>query len=191
QVTLWLRKLYLGLPVPWYEVNERAVDILYKIKEYNEERDKDVMLLIEDMKDRAAKYEAQAYEWHDILKESLDFSVYSLSDEAVANINDLVEGALELEVESMSLTSFYSAITSMTSELHKTKSKNNKMEQQLKTLRKKLTSAVMLEKKLTEDVEKVQESQKAERARIEFRSKNLKFLVLKIKDLKIKIKEAE
>ncbi|XP_005060397.1 PREDICTED: HAUS augmin-like complex subunit 1 [Ficedula albicollis] len=191
QVTLWLRKLYQGLPIPWYEVNEKSVDILYEVKKCNEERDKDVTLLVEDMEDRAAKYEAEADYRQAILRESLGFSEFSLSEEALADFSDLIESALELEVEDMSLTSFYGAITCMTSELHKTKSKNNEMELQLKTLTKKLTSALMLEKKLKEDVEKLQESQEAERAKMEIRSKNLKFLQVKTEDLKIKIKEAE
>lgn len=59
QVTLWLKKLYGSVPIPQYEVNERTVDILHEIMENNEERDKDVMLLIEDMKDRTSKCEAE------------------------------------------------------------------------------------------------------------------------------------
>lgn len=59
QVTLWLRKLYGSRPVPRYEVNERTVDILHEVMECNEERDRDVLLLIEDMKDQATKYEAE------------------------------------------------------------------------------------------------------------------------------------
>ncbi|NXD44418.1 HAUS1 protein, partial [Copsychus sechellarum] len=191
QVTLWLRKLYQDEPLPWYEVNERTVDILYEVMECNEEADKDVTLLIEDMKDWTAKYEAEADYWQDILRESLDLSEFSLSQEALTDFNDLVESALELKVEDTSLTSFYSAITCMTSELHKTKSKNQEMELQLKTLTKKLTSALTIEKTLTEDIEKIKESQETERARAETRSKNLNFLELKIEDLKIKIKEAE
>lgn len=49
-----------GYAVPKYDVNERTVDILYGVMECNEERDKDVTLLIEDMKDQAAQYEAES-----------------------------------------------------------------------------------------------------------------------------------
>ncbi|NXH55017.1 HAUS1 protein, partial [Rhabdornis inornatus] len=191
QVTLWLKKIYGDMPIPQYEVNERTVDILYEVMECNEERDKDVMLLIEDMKDQTAKYEAEAEYWQDILGESLGLSEDSLSQEATADLADLVESAMELEVEDTSLTSFYSAINYMTSELYKTKSKNEEMELKLKTLTKKLTSALMMEKQLEGDIEKLKESQEAERAKAEIRSKNLKFLEDKSKDLKIKIKEAE
>lgn len=40
-------------------MNERTVDILHEVMECNEERDRDVLLLIEDMKDQATKYEAE------------------------------------------------------------------------------------------------------------------------------------
>ncbi|NXR20642.1 HAUS1 protein, partial [Cinclus mexicanus] len=191
QVTLWLKKIYGNMPVPTYEVNERTVDILYEVMECNEERDKDVKLLIEDMKDRTAKYEAEAEYWQDILEGSLGLSQNSLSQEAITDLNDLVKSAMELEVEDTSLTSFYCAINYMTSELYKTKSKNQEMELKLKTLMKKLTSALMMEKQLEMDIEKLKESQEAERAKAEVQSKNLEFLKYKTKELKIKIKEAE
>lgn len=60
QVTSWLKKIYGDVPIPDYEVNERTVDILHEVMECSEERDKDVMLLIEDMKDQATKYEAES-----------------------------------------------------------------------------------------------------------------------------------
>ncbi|NXR79827.1 HAUS1 protein, partial [Pycnonotus jocosus] len=191
QVTLWLKKIYGDMPIPEYEVNERTVDILHEVMECNEERDKDIMLVIEDMKDQTTKYEAETKYWQDILGEGLGLSVGSLSQEAMTDLIDLVESAMELEVEDTSLTSFYSAINYMSSELYKTKSKNEEMELKLKTLTKKLTSALTLEKKLEEDVKKLKESQEAQKAKAESRSKNLKFLEDKSKDLKIRIADAE
>ncbi|NXO94578.1 HAUS1 protein, partial [Certhia brachydactyla] len=191
QVTLWLKKIYGDRPVPEYEVNERTVDILHEIMECNEERDRDVMLLIEDMKDRATRYEAEAEFMRDILGESLGLSQGSLSQEAATDLTDLVESAMELELEDTSLTSFYSAINDMTSELYETKSKNEEMELKLNFLMKKLTSALMMEQRLEEDIKKVTESQKEEKVKAETRLKNLKFLEDKSKDLRIRIKDAE
>lgn len=59
QVTLWLKKIYGNQPVPQYEVNARTIDILYELVECNEARDRDVSLLIEDMKQKATEYEAE------------------------------------------------------------------------------------------------------------------------------------
>ncbi|NXL23630.1 HAUS1 protein, partial [Setophaga kirtlandii] len=191
QVTLWLKKLYGSVPIPQYEVNERTVDILHEIMENNEERDKDVMLLIEDMKDRTSKCEAEADYWHDVLGESLGFLEGSLSKEANDDLTDLVQSAIELDVEDTSLTSFYSAINDMTKELYKTKSKNEEMEQKLRILAKKLTSALMVEKQLEKDIEKLKKSQGVQQAKAEIQSKNMKFLEDKSKDLKIRICDAE
>ncbi|NXR68200.1 HAUS1 protein, partial [Rhadina sibilatrix] len=191
QVTLWLKKIYGDVPIPEYEVNERTVDILHEVMEYNEESNKDIMLLIEDMKDQATKYEAEAEYWQDILGESLGLSVGSLSQEAAADLTDLVESAMELEVEDTSLTSFYSAINYMSSELSKTKAKNEEMELKLKTLKKKLTSALTLEEHLEEDIKNIKECQEIEKTKAETQSKNVKFLEDKSKDLKIRISDAE
>ncbi|NWU20306.1 HAUS1 protein, partial [Dyaphorophyia castanea] len=191
QVTLWLKKIYRDMPIPEYEVNKRTVDILHEVMEFNEERDRDVSLLIEDIKDQATKYEAEAEYWQDILGESLGLSLGSLSQEATMTLHDLAESAMALDVEDTSLTSFYSAINCMSSELFKIKSENQEMELKLKTLTAKLTSALMLEKRLDEDIEKVKESQKAENAKAQSRSNNLKFLEDKSEDLKIRIRDAQ
>ncbi|NWX30674.1 HAUS1 protein, partial [Notiomystis cincta] len=191
QVALWLKKIYGDVPVPEYEVNERTVDILYELMKYNRERDKDVLLMIEDMKDRAAKYEKEAKYLKEVLEKGLRLSEESLSEEATTALTDLVEGAMELEVENTSLTSFYTAINSLTSELLEARTKNQEMELKLNALRKKLTSALTLEDKLEEDIKKVKESQEAENAKAASRSKNLKFLEDKSEDLKIRISNAE
>ncbi|NXT71385.1 HAUS1 protein, partial [Chaetops frenatus] len=191
QVTLWLKKIYGDGPVPEYEVNERTVDILHEVMECNEERDKDISLVIENMKDQATKYEEEAEYWQDILEESMGLCELILSREATSDITDLVESAMALEVDNTSLGSFYSAINCLTSELYETTSKNQEMELKLSTLTKKLTAALMLEKRLEEDIKKLKESQEAEKAKAEIRSKNLKFLKDKSEDLKIRIRNSE
>ncbi|NWV02162.1 HAUS1 protein, partial [Ptilonorhynchus violaceus] len=191
QVTLWLKKIYGDVPVPWYEVNERTVDILHEVMECNEESDRDASLVIEDMEDQVAKYEAEGDYWQDVLTEGLGLSVGSLSQETLMVLTDLVESALELDVKDTSLTSFFCAINNTTSELFELRSKNQEMERKLKTIRKKLTSAMMMENQLQEDVKKLEESQKVENAKSESRSKNLTFLRNKSEDMKIRIKDAE
>uniref|UniRef100_A0A8C9NNH4 HAUS augmin like complex subunit 1 n=1 Tax=Serinus canaria TaxID=9135 RepID=A0A8C9NNH4_SERCA len=191
QVTVWLKKLYGDVPIPKYEVNERTVDILHEIMECNEERDRDVKLLIEDMKDRTSKYETEAKYWQDIIGQSLGFLEGEMSKEANKDLSDLVQSAIELDVEDTSLSSFYSAINDMTLEMYKTKSKNKEMEQKLRTLRKKLTSALMVEKQLEKDIENLKKSQEPLIAKADTQSKNTKFLEAKSKDLKIRIHDAE
>ncbi|NXY15674.1 HAUS1 protein, partial [Atrichornis clamosus] len=191
QVTLWLKKIYGDLPIPKYEVNERTVDILHDVMECNEETDREISLMIEDMKQQAIKDEEKTVYWQDVLREGLGLSVDNLSEEATAYLNDLVESAITLKVKDMSLASLFCAISDMTSELFETKSKTQELELELNNIQKKVTSAVMMEKRLQEDNFKIEESQRKENARILSRSKNLKFLKYKFEDLKISIKDAE
>ncbi|XP_068031830.1 HAUS augmin-like complex subunit 1 [Anomalospiza imberbis] len=191
RVTLWLKKLFTIVPIPVYEVNERTVDILHEVMERNEEREKDVMLLIKDMKDRASKYEAETDYRHGILRETLGFYGSTLYEETTEDLIDLLGSAFELEVEDTSLTSFYCAINDMTLELYETKFKNEEMELKLKTLLKKLTSALMVQKRIEEDVRKLEKYQRVEKVRVESQSKVLNFLKLKSKDMKIRIWDAE
>ncbi|NXD24186.1 HAUS1 protein, partial [Spelaeornis formosus] len=191
QVNSWLKEFYGPKPVPQYKVNENTVDLLYRIMKCNEERDKDIMLVIEDMEDQAVKYEEQADYWENILEADLGFFESWLSQDACKDIADLVDSAMELMLDDTSLTSFYSAINDMTAELYATKSKNDEMEMRVKTLTNKLALTLALEKKLMEDVTKVKEMHEAENNIAEKRLKNLEFLKAKSVDLKIRIKSAE
>ncbi|XP_074668455.1 HAUS augmin-like complex subunit 1 isoform X2 [Strix aluco] len=182
RVTAWLKKIYGDEPVPQYEVNTQTVDILYELAECNEARDRDVSLLIEDMKEKAAEYDAE---------ETLDISPTSLFTEGTDYLNILVESAMILDTKDTSLASFFCAINDMTSELYATESENREMERELSSLRRKLTRALMLEKQLKEDLKKVKELLEVETAKADSQLQNLEFLKKKSEDLKSEIKDAE
>ncbi|KAM6302372.1 HAUS augmin-like complex subunit 1 isoform 2-T2 [Podargus strigoides] len=103
RVTLWLQKIYGNEPIPKYEMNARTVDILYELVECNEATDGDVSLLIENMNQEAAKYEAEAKYLECLLMESLGLSPDSLSEEGTRHLNDLVHSAMTLETKDTSL----------------------------------------------------------------------------------------
>ncbi|KAM9214121.1 HAUS augmin-like complex subunit 1 [Leptosomus discolor] len=103
RITLWLNKIYENQPIPQYEVNARTVDILYDLVECSEARDRDASLLIEDMKQRAAEYEAEANYLQGLLAESLDLSLSSLSVTGISNLDVLVNSAMALETKDTSL----------------------------------------------------------------------------------------
>ncbi|KFP66276.1 HAUS augmin-like complex subunit 1, partial [Cariama cristata] len=191
QVTLWLRKIHGDQPVPQYEVNARTVDILYELVECNEAKDRDVSLLIEDMKEKAAEYEAEANYLQGLLTEILELSLSSLSSEGTSYLNALVNSAMTLETNDTSLTSFFCAIDDMTSELYTTESKNREMELALSNSRKKLTTMLTLEKQAEEDLKKTEEHLEIEKTKADSRSQNLQYLKDKSEDLKIRINVAE
>ncbi|NXF82474.1 HAUS1 protein, partial [Sclerurus mexicanus] len=191
QVALWLKKIYGDRPIPVYEMNERTVNILHDLMELNEARDRDISLLIEEMKDQETEYDAATKEMQDILEHDLGLSINSLSRKARRFLNDLVRSAMALDTKDTSLTSFFCAINGMTWELFETESKNREMQQKLNTIKKKLAAVLTMEKRVLEDIKNVEEHQKAEIVKIESRSHNLKFLRDKNLELKIRIRNAE
>ncbi|XP_037229025.1 HAUS augmin-like complex subunit 1 isoform X1 [Falco rusticolus] len=191
RVTLWLKKIFGSAPIPTYKANERTVDILYKLVEYNEARDKDVSLLIEDMKQKAAEYEAEANYLQGLIAEVLGLSLSSLSSEAIECLYVLVNTAMALETKDTSLTSFFGAINDMTSELYETESNNREMELELSNIRKDLTAALMLEKQLEEDLKKTIEHLEIQEAEGKRRSIYTGFLQKKYLEIKVKIMAAE
>ncbi|XP_074788594.1 HAUS augmin-like complex subunit 1 isoform X2 [Athene noctua] len=191
QVTTWLKKIYGDEAVPAFEVDTQTVDTLYDLAEYNEARDRDVSLLIEDMKQKATEYDAEAKYFQDVLLETLGISPINLSKEGTNNLSILVDSAMILETKDTSLVSFFCAITDMSSELYATELKNKKMELELRSLRKKLTKVLMLENKLKEDLKNVMELLEVEKAEADRRSQNVPFLKKKSYHLELEIKDAQ
>ncbi|KAM3845193.1 HAUS augmin-like complex subunit 1 [Vipera latastei] len=191
KVTSWLKKLFGDQAVPLYEVNARTVDILHELAECNESRDGDVNLLIEDMKQKAVEYESEGLFLQELLMESLNLSLSGLSKASTSYLNSLVDIALALETKDTSLASFIPAINDLTSDLYGAQSKNKELEFELSTLRRKLTSALVLEKRLQEDVVKTEDHLIVERAKTESRTQYMKFLIEKSEDIKGQIKSAE
>ncbi|XP_035165909.1 HAUS augmin-like complex subunit 1 [Oxyura jamaicensis] len=190
-VTSWLKKVFENKPIPPYEVNAQTVDILCKLKEYSEARDRGLAFLIEDMKQQATEYEAEANYLEGLLTEGLGISLSSLSSKGIAYLSTLVNSAMTLETKDTSLASFFCAINDMSSKLYTTESKNRELELELNKIKKKLTAALVLEKQLKGDLQKTKEHLEVERAKAERQSLNLNFLRDKYKDFKIRIKAAE
>nr|XP_028604891.1 HAUS augmin-like complex subunit 1 isoform X2 [Podarcis muralis] len=191
KVASWLKKTFGDQPIPPYEADARTVDILYELAECNESRDGDVRLLIEDMKQKAVEYESDGTFLQDLLTESLNLSFSNMSKGSTSYLNTLVDTALALETKDTSLASFIPAINDLTSELDAAESKNKEMELELSTLRKKLTSALVLEKRLQDDLKKTEELLVVEKAKADNRTQNMKFLKDKVEDFKFRIKAAE
>ncbi|NXT58557.1 HAUS1 protein, partial [Pluvianellus socialis] len=191
QVTLWLKKIYGYQPISQYELNARTVDTLYKLLERNEARDRDVSLLIADMKEKATEYKAEAKYTERLLAESLGLSLASLSSKGTSYVDALVNSAMTLETKDTSLASFFSAINDMTSEIYATESKNREMELELTNLRKKIAAALNLEDRLQKDLKKTKQLMEVQKARNDRRSHNFKFLKDKSIDFKIRIRTAQ
>lgn len=177
--------------LPPYEVNTRTVEILCQLAEWNEARDKDLTLVIEDQKMKTAEIKAEATYLQELLSDSLGPSYTNLSRMGNTYLNQLVDSCLALEIKDSSLTSYIPAVNDLSSKLVAIESSNQELELELMNLRKKLTNALVLEKSLEQDLRKAEEQSSVEKAKVEVRAQNMKKLKDKSEEYKYKIQTAK
>ncbi|XP_023063382.1 HAUS augmin-like complex subunit 1 isoform X2 [Piliocolobus tephrosceles] len=182
QVAAWLKKIFGDHPIPQYEVNPRTTEILYHLSERNRVRDRDVCLVIEDLKQKASEYESEAKYLQDLLMESVNFSPANLSSTGSRYLNALVDSSVALETKDTSLASFIPAVNDLTSNLFRTKSKSEEIKIELEKLEKHLTAT---------DVKKAELHLSVERAKVDNRRQNVDFLKAKSEEFRFGIKAAE
>ncbi|XP_054100121.2 HAUS augmin-like complex subunit 1 isoform X3 [Callithrix jacchus] len=207
KVAAWLKKIFGDHPIPQYEVNPRTTEILYHLSERNRLQDRDVYLVIEDLKQKASEYESEGRVsrcrpgWsavvpsskylQDLLMESVNFSPANLSSTSSRYLNALVDSAVALETKDTSLASFIPAVNDLTSDLFRTKSKSEEIKIELEKLEKNLTATLVLEKCLQEDLKKAELHLSTERAKVDHRRQNMDFLKAKSEEFRFRIKAAE
>lgn len=64
-----MKKIFGDHSIPQYEVNARTTEILHHLSERNRVRDRDVSLVIEDLKQKASEYESEGEINYRILNE--------------------------------------------------------------------------------------------------------------------------
>ncbi|XP_073501708.1 HAUS augmin-like complex subunit 1 [Phyllobates terribilis] len=190
KIVLWLKKVFGDRLLP-YEVNFRTMELLYQLAEWNEVRNKDLSLILEDQKLKTAEIKAEAQNTHELLKESLGPSYGDLSRMGNTYLNQLVDSCLALEVKDSSLGSYIPAVNELSAELVAIEAGNQELESELRSLRKKLTNAVVLEKSLEQDLKKAEEQCNVEKAKVEVKVQNLKKLKVKSEEYKYKIQTAK
>ncbi|XP_016080532.1 PREDICTED: HAUS augmin-like complex subunit 1 isoform X2 [Miniopterus natalensis] len=191
QVAAWLKKIFGDHPIPQYEVNPRTTEILHHLSERNRVRDRDVRLVTEDLKQKASEYESEAKHLQDLLMESVNFSPANLSSIGSRYLNALVDSAVALEIKDTSVASFLPAVNDLTSDLFRTKSRNEELKLELAKLEKHLTSSLVLEKCLQEDLKKAELHLSMERAKVDNRIQNMDFLKAKSEEFRFGIRAAE
>ncbi|KAG9471942.1 hypothetical protein GDO78_022079 [Eleutherodactylus coqui] len=187
KIILWLQSLFGERTMPPYEVNTRTVDLLHQLAEWNEVREKDVTLILEDSKLKSDEIKAEAMHLQELLKESLGPSYANLSRTGNTYLNQLVDSCMVLELKDSALTSFIPAVNELSADLAKTEASNQEMELELRNLRRHLTNAMLLEKTLEKDLKKAEDHCSTEQARAEIRLQNHKKLKVKSEEYKYKI----
>ncbi|KAK5611650.1 hypothetical protein CRENBAI_013255 [Crenichthys baileyi] len=191
KVNSWLGAVFGDQPVPQFEVNTRTVDILYQLAQSSEARCSDTALLIEDYKQKASEYQADAAHLQDVLLQGVGLSGASLSKPAADCVSALVDNATLLRVRDTSLSSFLPAVNNLTSELLEAEKSNRRLERELRALRKRLGATLVLRGNLQEDIDKTAKSQAAEGAKAEERLLNMDFVTAKARELSNRLERSE
>ncbi|KAM8983695.1 HAUS augmin-like complex subunit 1 [Ara ararauna] len=191
RVTTWLKKVFGDSPIPQYKVSEQAVNILCKLAEYNEARERDVSLVMEGLKEWSKEYKAEAKYLEHLLSEELGLSTGKLSRNGTTYLDVLVSSAMTLETKDTSLASFICAINERTSEVYKIESENREMELELTNLIEKISTALKLQTQLEKDLKNTQELIEVKKAKVNHRSQDLLFLNLKCQESRKRINAAE
>ncbi|XP_059974971.1 HAUS augmin-like complex subunit 1 isoform X2 [Mesoplodon densirostris] len=191
QVAAWLKEVFGDHPIPQYEVNPWTTQTLHHLSERNRVRDRDVYLVIEDLKQKAREYESEAKHLQDLLLESVNFSPANLSSTGSMYLNALVDSAVALETKDTSLASFIPAVNDLTSDLFCTTSKNEEIKLELAKLEKNLTATLVLEKRLQEALKKAELHLSTERAKVDNRLQNMDFLKAKSEEFRSGVRAAE
>ncbi|XP_032890226.1 HAUS augmin-like complex subunit 1 [Amblyraja radiata] len=180
KVSMWLSKMFGDQQVPSYEVNPWTTDILCRLMEWNETRDHDVELLIEDVKQKTEEYKSDTSYLEDFLMASVGLSASSLSSNGSGFLKMLVDSSLALQLKDTSQTSFMLAIDDLTSD--RLTSENRSQREILSELSKKLTESIMLEKSLQADLQKIDHDVMEQNTKAENKKQNMDFFVKKMKE---------
>uniref|UniRef100_A0A8C6ZYQ1 HAUS augmin like complex subunit 1 n=1 Tax=Neovison vison TaxID=452646 RepID=A0A8C6ZYQ1_NEOVI len=186
QVAAWLKKIFGDHSIPQYEVNARTTEILHHLSERNRVRDRDVSLVIEDLKQKASEYESEAKHLQSLLMESVNFSPANLSSTGSRYLNALADSAVALEIKDTSLARLI--IVSKDSLC----SWSNKGDGYVK-LEHSLTSVTIQEcrERGTADLKKAEFHLSTERAKVDNRLQNMDFLKAKSEEFRFGIRTAE
>ncbi|XP_053556510.1 HAUS augmin-like complex subunit 1 [Bombina bombina] len=191
KIVTWLKNIFGDKPIPQYEVNNRTIEILHQLAEWNEARDKDIALVTDDLKQKSAEVKAEAKYLQELLADSLGPSYSNLSRMSNNYLTQLIDSCVALELKDSSLSSYIPAVNELSSDLLAIEANNQEMELELTNLRKKLTEALVLEKSLEQDLKKAEEECLFEKNKVEVRLQNMKILKGKSEDYKYSIQTAQ
>lgn len=182
-MTQWLKKVFGQQPVPDFEVNTRTIDILHELVENSEMRCREVELLVQDHEQKAEEYNSEAAHLQEVLLEGVGLQPGAVS-KPTADLLSVLEATAEgLKLKDTSLGSYLPAINKLTNDVTEAEKTDRRLQRELSTVRKKMTSTVVLRKKLQDDLMKITHIQQVEAATAEERLLNMDFMKDKSRDL--------
>uniref|UniRef100_A0A8C1PEI2 HAUS augmin-like complex, subunit 1 n=1 Tax=Cyprinus carpio TaxID=7962 RepID=A0A8C1PEI2_CYPCA len=182
-VSQWLRKVFGQQPVPEFEVNTRTVEILYELAASSETRCREAELLIKDHEQKTEEYGSDGTHLQEVLLQAVGLQAGGLSKPAVDLLSALEGTAEVLKLRDTSLGSYMPAINKLTNDALEAEKTDRRLQRELTAVRTKMTAAVVLRKKLQDDLMKITHTQQVEAATAEERLLNMDFMKNKSRDL--------
>ncbi|XP_038649312.1 HAUS augmin-like complex subunit 1 isoform X1 [Scyliorhinus canicula] len=180
KVSRWLAKIFGDQQVPFYEVNPWTMDVLFRLMEQNETRDRDAMQLIEDVEQKTVEYKSDADYMQDFIMESVGLSTTCFSNNGSSCLKNLVNSSLALDLKDTSQSSFVLAINDLTSD--RTAAENRSQTVVIRDLSKKLTEAISMEKSLEKDLLETDGNLITAKAKAECKKQNANFFRKKMNE---------
>ncbi|XP_043085860.1 HAUS augmin-like complex subunit 1 [Puntigrus tetrazona] len=190
-VSRWLKKVFGEQPVPEFEVNTRTVEILWDLAESSEMRRRETELLVEDLEQKTEEYSSDGAHLQEVLLRAVGLQAGGLSRPTEELLSVLEETAEVLRLRDTSLGSYMPAINKLTNDVLEAEKTDRRLQRELSAVRQKMTAAVVLRKKLQDDLLKITHIQQVEAATAEERLLNMDFMKKKSRDLACRNKIAQ
>ncbi|XP_076156096.1 HAUS augmin-like complex subunit 1 [Alosa pseudoharengus] len=190
QVSEWL-KVVLG-EVPWFEVNMRTIDILYKLSKDSEQRGQEIGWLVEDVKQKTGECKADGAYHQKVLQSALGENVSRGKLKPMSrSLNTLESMAIAFKTKDTKVASFLASTNYQTKMLLEMEEENRELQKKLRNLEKKKNEVLNSQKSLQIQISKVQKAQEVESVETEERLLNKNFMEKKFQEITSRVRSAE
>lgn len=188
QVQIWLQQIYGGESVPKFELNARTISILYTLMKENTDQEHNTQLVIEDLRQKATEYGAEAQRLSAILTE-IHLTQGCLSQSGTTSLQTLASLALHLEIKDTSDSSYLLALQRHSDEAAKTSEQKNGEERALSQFTHKSKSALHKYNSLLKTLHTLEEKSVTQQPNTENKRKKVNFLLDKTKQYKASLQQ--
>jgi len=194
-VMKWLKTKYTN-EIPPFEVNPTTISLLYQLSQKNQQRNKEMKVLIQDAQQKQEEYKAGSQYFSNILEDSFGLGdISSHNSTTMGNLNNVVKSlaalSVELEMKDTELSSYYIRINDFLNECGESKELIKQQQKLLNGLRQKTTEALTRYNQLQKSAMLFEEQRQSQEKVLENRKRNLEYLESKSEEYKETLQKFE
>ncbi|KAL3865759.1 hypothetical protein ACJMK2_043116 [Sinanodonta woodiana] len=190
EVQAWLERTFAGATVPAYELNQRTVGLLHELMLKNERSDRNMQLVIEDLRQKSDEYNAESCRLENILK-SMNLTPASLSQSGIMSLRALANLALLLKTKDASDTNYLLALQHLQTEMSKVEDARKQELRTTENLQQKTKSALIKYNSLKRALELLEEQAAGQHPEMENHVTQTKFFHDKSRDYRGQIQQLQ